>query len=286
MLPILPLALMAGGGMLAKGLGGLYAGNQQRIAARDQQRAIQRAQGAITDAYGKAQGYQQPYLQAGQVGLGRMMDGNYDVNVPQYQRAVTPGPYQAEQFNFEADPGYAYRLKTGQEAVQSGAAAQGQGLSGSTLKALARFGSELGSQEHANAFDRYMRGRGQSLAEYQTNLGAAERAGERDWGGAKDIYSMGAEQAQRRYGRAADLGTMGERAAGNLSDMATNQGSNLASLYGTGGQISAANRMARAQNAINTIGGMADTGMDALTLGYLGQGGGAGGVIPRLPRGF
>lgn len=264
----LTLGLIAGGSAGIQALSGLYGANQQRVASRDQLRALGRAQGAITGAYDKAQGYQTPYLQAGQEGLSRMMGGNYDVAVP--GQPTMPGEYVAPEFRYQEDPGMAYRMRIGQQAVQSGAAAQGQGLSGSTLKALARFGQDLGSQEYGNAFDRYMAQRRQGLGEYQTNLGRAQDI----WGQQKDVYGMGAEQAQRRYGRAADLGQMGQTAAGNLSNMASDYGSNLAGLYGIGGQIKAAGRTAAANSMMQGIGGAANTGMDYLTLQSLMGGGG------------
>ena len=83
---------------------------------------------------------------------------------------------------------------------------------------------------------------------------------------------MGAEQAQRSYGRAADLGQMGQTAAGNMSDLASNYGSNLAGLYGTQGQIQAGGRVAAANSLQQGIGGMANTGMDYLTLQSLMKG--------------
>jgi hypothetical protein len=62
---------------------------------------------------------------------------------------------------------------------------------------------------------------------------------------------------------------MGQQAAGNMSDLATGYGSNLAGLYGTQGQIQAGGRVAAANSINQGIGGMANTGMDALTLSTL-----------------
>jgi hypothetical protein len=262
------LAALAGGSALIQGGAGMYAANQQRVAARDQLRAAGRAQGAITDAYGKAQGYQQPYLGAGQEGLSRMMSGNYETAIP--GQPQMPGEYQAPQFNYDQyqDPGTQYRMQMGQQAVQSGAAGQGSGLSGATLKALAKFGQNLGSQEYGAAYGRFNQDRGAGLQGYQTNLGRANDI----WGQQKDIYGMGAEQAQQRYGRASDLGNMGQQAAGNMSDLASNYGSNLAGLYGTMGQIKAGGRTAAANSTLQGVGGAVNTGMDAMTLGMLGGG--------------
>ena len=260
--PLLPLAA---GMMGVQALSGLYNANQQRVAAADQLRAAGRAQGAITNAYGQAQGYQQPYLAAGQQGLNQMMTGDYGTAVP--GQAQMPGEYQAQQFQFDPnqDPGAAYRMQQGQQAVQTGAAAQGTGLSGSTLQALMKKGQELGSQEYGAAYDRFNQNRLAGLQGYQTNLNRANDI----WGQQKDIYGMGAEQAQRRYGQAQNLGQMGQQAAGNMSNLASDYGSNLAGLYGTQGQIKAGGRVAAANSINQGIGGAANTGMDYMTLNAL-----------------
>lgn len=260
-------------GLIGGGLGGLvqagagaYAAYQQRLAARDQLMATQRAQGAITDAYGQAQGYQQPYLAAGQEGLDRMRYGDYNTAVP--GQPTMPGPYQPESFNYQTDPGMAYRMQTGQQAINTSAAGAGTGLSGATLKAMAKFGQDLGSQEYGAAYSRYNQDRGAGLAGYQTNLGRANDI----WGQQRDIYTMGNQQADQRYGRAQDLGTMGQVAAGNMSNMATGYGSDLAGLYGMQGQIQAQGRTAPAQTWLDTAGNIANTGLDALSLSQLSKG--------------
>jgi hypothetical protein len=61
--------------------------------------------------------------------------------------------------DFQQDPGYEFRLTEGQKAIERSAAARGGLQSGSALKAAARFGQEMGSQEYANAFSRYQTNR-------------------------------------------------------------------------------------------------------------------------------
>lgn len=57
--------------------------------------------------------------------------------------------------DFEADPGYAFRMKEGLDAVESGAAARGGLLSGAALKAVQKYGQGLASQEYGNAYNRF-----------------------------------------------------------------------------------------------------------------------------------
>ena len=261
---MVPLLVAGGLQAIGQGVAGMYAANQQRLAAKDQQRALGRAQGAVTDAYGQAMGYQQPYLKAGEQGLQQMQAGDYGTNVP--GQAQMPGEYQSQQFNYQADPGMAYRMQTGTEAIQQGAAGQGAGLSGATLKAMAKFGQNLGSQEYGAAYGRFNQDQARNLAGYQTNLGRANDI----WGQQKDVYTMGNQQQQQRYGRAMNLANMGQQAAGNASNMASEYGSNLAGLYGTGGQIQAQSRLAPAQTYMNMAGNMGNTALDYMTLAQLG----------------
>jgi hypothetical protein len=57
--------------------------------------------------------------------------------------------------DFEADPGYQFRMDEAMKALNRRAAAQGMTNSGSTLKELARFGQNLASQEYGNAYNRF-----------------------------------------------------------------------------------------------------------------------------------
>lgn len=56
--------------------------------------------------------------------------------------------------NWKTDPGYEFRLKEGEKAINNGAAARGMGNSGATMKALTQYGQNLASQEYGQAYDR------------------------------------------------------------------------------------------------------------------------------------
>ena len=70
--------------------------------------------------------------------------------------------------DFEADPGYAFRLSEGQKALDRQAAARGGLISGSALKAAQRYGQDMGSQEYTNAFNRYQTNRANQLNPLQS----------------------------------------------------------------------------------------------------------------------
>lgn len=57
--------------------------------------------------------------------------------------------------DYEADPGYAFRVSEGQKALERSAASRGGLYSGRAAKDLTRFGQDQGSQEYQNAFNRY-----------------------------------------------------------------------------------------------------------------------------------
>jgi len=57
--------------------------------------------------------------------------------------------------DYQADPGYAFRLAEGQKALERSAAARGMTASGAAMKAAQQYGQNLASDEYQNAFNRY-----------------------------------------------------------------------------------------------------------------------------------
>jgi hypothetical protein len=103
----------------------------------------------------------------------------YDVGVnalPELVAASKYTPFGTEQF--QADPGYAFRLKEGQQALERSAAARGGLISGGALKAATRYGQEMGSQEYTNAFNRYQAERTARLQPLQALTGMGQSTGQ------------------------------------------------------------------------------------------------------------
>lgn len=75
---------------------------------------------------------------------------------------------------FQADPGYGFRMSEGMKALERSAAARGGLLSGATLKGIQRFGQDLGSQEYMNAFNRYQTERTARLQPLQSLAGVGQ----------------------------------------------------------------------------------------------------------------
>lgn len=78
--------------------------------------------------------------------------------LPGYLQGIEQGGELVRGFNmgdYQADPGYAFRLSEGQKGLDRQAAARGGLISGGALKAATRFGQEMGSQEYSNAYNRF-----------------------------------------------------------------------------------------------------------------------------------
>lgn len=78
--------------------------------------------------------------------------------LPGYLSGIGPGGELVRGFtraDYQADPGYGFRLAEGQKALERSAAARAGLQSGSALKAAARYGQEMGSQEFSNAYQRF-----------------------------------------------------------------------------------------------------------------------------------
>ena len=104
---------------------------------------------------------QQPWLQAGQIALNKL--------VPEATNYQNFGMEQ-----FKQDPGYAFRMSEGMKALENSAAARGGLLSGATMKGIQRYGQDMASQEYTNAFNRYQAERQARLNPLQSLAGVGQ----------------------------------------------------------------------------------------------------------------
>jgi hypothetical protein len=123
---------------------------------------------------------------------------------------------------FQQDPGYAFRLKEGQQALDRSAAARGGLISGGALKAAQRYGQEMGSQEYMNAFNRYQTERAARLNPLQSLTGMGQTTAN-TLGAAGQNYATGAGNI---------AGTM----AGNVGNIYAQQGVNQGNALLAGSQ--------------------------------------------------
>lgn len=220
--------------------------NATNQAQKSQERAINRAGDAVTGSYNQAIGYQQPYYDMGTANARTLssMVNNGVFNTPAYNYQMQQAPNMA--FNFEQDPGYQFRMQQGTQAINSNAAAQGKQLSGATLKALAKYGQNLASQEYGNAFDRYNQNRNFAQGQYQfgTQYGMQN---------ALNNYNAANQQANQNYNRFSDLAGMGQNAASNMANLANAYGGNMADLAIQRGNVQSRGIMGRGQAYSNML---------------------------------
>lgn len=72
----------------------------------------------------------------------------------QLRAGINSGEFDMSNFQFKADPSYQFRRQEGINALDASASARGRLQSGAQARAVARYGSELASQEYVNAFNR------------------------------------------------------------------------------------------------------------------------------------
>lgn len=152
-------AIIGAGGAI---VGGAISASASNRAARTQAEAANRATDIQNQQYGRTQELNEPYRQAGIGALNKLIT------------ASDYTPFGMDQF--QADPGYAFRLAEGQKAVERSASARGMQLSGSTLKGLTNYAQGAASQEYQNAFNRYQAERSALLNPLQTLAGIGQSA--------------------------------------------------------------------------------------------------------------
>ena len=157
-------------------VGSAISANASRKAAGTQAAAADRASEAQERMFERNVELQEPWRKAGETALNKL--------VP---LATEYTPFGMSQF--QADPGYGFRMSEGMKALERGAAARGGLLSGATLKGIQRFGQDLASQEYTNAFNRYQTERAARLQPLQSLAGVGQTT-------AQQIGQAGMQAAQ------------------------------------------------------------------------------------------
>jgi hypothetical protein len=164
-----PVAAIAGSAVVGAA-SSLIGGRSQAKAAKDAAKAQTKATKATIAAQERALerqiGLQEPFRQTG---VNALAD---------YGTASQYTPFGMDQF--QADPGYSFRMSEGLKALERSAASRGILQSGQTLKDITRFGQDAASQEYQNAFQRYLTERQARLQplEYRIGLGQAAASGQ------------------------------------------------------------------------------------------------------------
>jgi hypothetical protein len=170
------------------------------------------------------------YGTKGENGTSTLPQGlNVDPNSPdfgKYARDFSMADYQA-------DPGYAFRLKEGLKALDASAAARGGMISGAALKAAGRYGQDYASNEYANAFNRYQTNRSNQLQPLQSLMGVGQTATNAT-SNAAGAYGAAAGSNALQAGNALASGAVGSANAWNSALGGVGKAFN-SSTYGGGG---------------------------------------------------
>lgn len=124
--------------------------------------------------------------------------------------------------DYQADPGYGFRLAEGEKGINRAAAARGGWNSGATLKALSRFNSDQASQEYGAAYSRFNTdkttkfNRNATMAGYgQTANSAVGNAGTNAYNQIANAGNQNSIQQQQALQNAGEARASGYAATGN-----------------------------------------------------------------------
>jgi hypothetical protein len=164
---------------------------------------------------------QEPYRQAGLTGQNRLMEllglgGNAGAaDYGKYGRDFSMADYQA-------DPGYAFRLSEGMKQLGHTAAGRGGLISGQSMKGLQDYAQNSASQEYNNAFQRYQTNRANQLQPLG-NLMSSGQAAASNQAGYAGNYATNAGNAITAAGNAYAAGQLGQAntLAGGITSAAT-----------------------------------------------------------------
>jgi hypothetical protein len=204
---------IAGAAVVGSIGGAIISGGAAEDAAEAQAAAADRAAALQDKQYQQTRKDQLPFLEAGYKGQNRLMDL---LGLSENTGATGYGS-MAKNFSmadYQADPGYAFRMSEGLKALDRTAAARGGMLSGAALRGATRYGQGLASEEYTNAYNRYNTNRENILNPLLSISGKGQlTANELGTTGAN--YATNAGQAYMNAGDARASGYIGNAKAWN-----------------------------------------------------------------------
>jgi hypothetical protein len=220
-------------------VGGAVASRGASKAARAQQQAADQAAQVQRETFERQAELQEPFRQAGitsQNELMRLLGIGGDQTAADYGMLTR----QFGERDLQMDPGYGFRLREGEKALERMQAARGNLLSGGAIKAGQRYGQDLASQEYMNAFNRAQAQLGTRLSALGSLYGAGQASAQQIAGQAGQMGAnvgnlmMGAGQARAS-------GYLGQANALNqaLQQGATGYGLYRGGYFGSPGSMSA-----------------------------------------------
>lgn len=198
-------AMIGAGGAL---LGGYVASQGARSAASTQADAANRAGDIQSQQFAEQMRLQEPYRQAGLTGQNRLMDL---LGLGANKGAADYGKYARDfsMADYQADPGYAFRLSEGMKQLGRTAAGRGGLISGGTMKGLQDYAQNSASQEYGNAFNRYQTNRANQLQPLGSLMSSGQAAASNQ-AGAAGQYGVNAGNTTMAAGNAYAAGQLGQ----------------------------------------------------------------------------
>jgi hypothetical protein len=193
-------------------VGSLIGAKASKSAASTQAAAAEQASDLQREIFQQTRADQEPWRQAGINALGVM----------QRTAGNVPGAFRFGAGDYQADPGYAFRLAEGQKALDRQAAARGGLISGGALRAAQRYGQEMGSQEFGNAYNRALTG-----------------------------YNTDVARENQLYNRQAGLAGIGQTSTNLVGQAGQNYATNVGNLMTGGAAAQAAGQVGQA-NALTS----------------------------------
>ena len=157
-------------------------------------------------------------------------------------------PFSLSLSEFEADPGYQFRLQEGERALERAASARGVNTSGRTLKDFIRFNQGMATDEYGRAYGRqygdFVRRYGNQLDLYNSRI--ADRTAR---------YNRLAGMAGTGQAATSQLASQGLAAGGATASALLNQGNALANIYTQSGANQAGAIMSGGASINNAVQG-------------------------------
>jgi hypothetical protein len=186
-----------------------------KSAAKTQAAAAGQAADIQQQQYEQTRADQAPYREAGYKALAEL----------QRTAGNVPNAFKFGAGDYQADPGYAFRLAEGQKALDRQAAARGGLISGGALRAAQRYGQEMGSQEFGNAYNRALTG-----------------------------YNTGVASENQLYNRQAGLAGIGQTSTNLVGQASQNYATNVGNLMTGAGAAQAAGQVGMANALTGGLG--------------------------------
>lgn len=203
-----------GGSAVGAAIGGALDGKKAaNKAANAQVDAGNQANAVQLQMFDKQNELNEPFRQSGIAAQNRLLDylGLSDRRNSEYFGKYL-GDFGTKEF--QADPGYQFRLSEGMKALDRSAAARGGLISGAAMKAAQNYGQQAASQEYQNAFNRYQVNRTNQLAPLQSLAGQGQTAAQ-IIGNAAQSYGNNASDIIQGVGNARASGYVGSQNALN-----------------------------------------------------------------------